>query len=127
MSTVTEMAAARAQALAAADEPMTIADAIGKAEFMRLQPEYVVSPAEARRVIDALLAAIQSSTCFYKAKKLGEEVFVLRSRDRAAPMAIHVWARQAAEHGADHNKVSDAEQTWVRWELQSPEKTRWPT
>lgn len=127
MSTVTEMAAARAQALASADEPMTIAEAIGKAQFLRLQPECVVSALEARRVIDALLSAIQSSPTFHKALLAGEEVFVLRSRDRAAPMAIHVWALQAAEHGADHNKVSDAEQTWVRWELQSPDKTRWPT
>lgn len=85
MSTVTEMAAARAQALASADEPMTIAEAIGKAQFLRLQPECVVSALEARRVIDALLSAIQSSPTFHKALLAGEEVFVLRQRDRAAP------------------------------------------
>lgn len=127
MSAVTEMAAARAQALAAADEPMTIAEAIGKAEFMRLQPEYVVSPAEARRVIDALLATIQSSTCFYKAKKLGEEVFVLRSSDRAAPTAIVTWVKAAETHGAGQEKLRDAIETWMRWSDQPADKTRWPT
>ncbi len=112
---------------AQADAPMTVAEAIGKAEFLRVQPECVVSPAEARRVIDALLAAIQSSKHFYLAKMLGEEVFVLRQSDRAAPGAIVTWVRSAEERGCRQDKLRDAIQTWQRWGNQPPETTRWPT
>ena len=67
-----------------------------------------------------------SATGLAQAKKAGEEVFVLRQSDRAAPAAIVTWTKAAEEHGCRQEKLRDATQTWQRWSAQPLASTKWP-
>jgi len=105
---------------------MTIQGAIGKALWFRQQPEVVIDTATALRTIDTLLSALEFSQCYFKALQKGEEVFVLRQPDRAAPAAIREWVRLADSHGCGPAKVVDAMATAGRWSAQDPSTTKWP-
>lgn len=122
-SVVADMAAAREAGAAA---PMTIGEALRIAQNLRLTPEMLIDGPRAKCVIDTLLSAVQSSSAFHKAKLAGEEVFVLRSRDRSAPAAISTWARSAEEHGCPLEKVREAVAVMNRWAAQDQSNTRWP-
>lgn len=107
---------------------MTVAEAIREAQHIRAQrEEYLVTPQKLKLINATLLSAIESSPCFLKAKQKGEEVFVLRQQDRAAPFAIASWADLADGHGCAHEKVTDARAIATRWRVQHDDQTKWPT
>lgn len=110
----------------AARKEYTIAQAIQDAMWVRRTPDAVISPARAKQMITTLLSGIESSRCFLKALQNGEEVFVLRSIDRAAPFGIVAWADAAAERGCRAEKLDDAYRISGRWTNQPAEKTKWP-
>jgi hypothetical protein len=105
---------------------MTIEGAIGKALWLRMQPESILDDKQAKLTIDTLLSALEYSPCYFKAVQKGEEVFVLRMQDRAAPHAIAEWAQWARRHGCLPAKVDQALATAQRWIQQAIEKTKWP-
>lgn len=110
-----------------AERPMTVAEAIAQSKHIRgMPPEYLVTPSKLKEINAALLSAIESSPCFLKAMQKGEEVFVLRQQDRAAPAAIAAWAALADDHGCNEGKVTDAFATANRWRAQDPTTTKWP-
>lgn len=104
----------------------TLTSAIEQALFLRKQQECLLSGPEARALIDTLLSAIESSPCYMKALLKGEEVFVLRQQDRAAPGAIDNWAAEAKRHGCPEEKVRTAFAKSKRWAHLPDEKTKWP-
>ena len=104
----------------------TIADAITDARFYRAHPEILIDGQKAKRVIDALLAALERSQSYLKAIQRGQEVFVLVEQDRAAPSVILAWATAAEEHGCESEKVNDAYHMAVRWSQQDEANTKWP-
>lgn len=110
-----------------APQPITIAAAIGKAQFLRTQPELILSDRDAKATIGALLAALELNRCFFKALVRGQEVFVLVQQDRAAPHAIAEWAAFAMKHDCEPAKVDDALRTVKRWMDQPDNATKWPT
>lgn len=111
---------------AMADKPMTISEAINWALWMRRTPDGLLSPEIQRRTVAALLSALESNPFFFKAVQKGEEVFVLRQQDRAAPHAIAEWARWAGQHGCTPAKVEDAHSTARFWIAQDTSLTKWP-
>lgn len=106
--------------------PFTIADAIEEAKWLRRTPDGIIAPELAKRTITTLLAALESSKCFFNAVQRGQEVFVLVQQDRAAVPAIQRWATTAGNHGCSLEKVNDAFRTAERWEKQDPAATKWP-
>lgn len=108
------------------DRPMTVAEAIGKAQWYRTQREVGVDDKTAKAVIDTLLSALQRNTCYFKAVQRNEEVFVLRMHDRAAVRPIFLWSDIAEAHGCSLAKVSDARSTAGRWSMQEDIATKWP-
>lgn len=123
---VEQMAREREERAKAAEQALTITEAINEAQWLRKTPDGILDPLRARKTIDALLSAIESSPCFLKAKLKGEEVFVLRQQDRAAPFAIRYWAEAAERKGCPGTKVEEANRISVRWGRQSPNVTKWP-
>lgn len=121
---LSETAAQREDAMA--DKPMTISEAINWALWMRRTPDGLLSPEIQRRTVAALLSALESSPCFFKAVQKGEEVFVLRQQDRVAPKAIRTWAVEAEQHGCGEKKVIHAFQIAKAWEGQDQINTKWP-
>ena len=111
----------------AQDRPLTIPQAIELAQSYRAQPEILVDSFTSKRVMDALLSALEASPCYLKAVQEGQDVFVLRQHDRAAPGAIEEWALMAERHGASKEKVDSARAKIQHWEEQSLDDTRWPT
>lgn len=110
----------------AAANPMTIATAIERAQWWRNQPEIVVDSFTAKQVVDALLAALEQSRCYFNAVRRGQETFVLVQQDRAAPAAIGQWVAAAAVHGCPDEKVQHALAAAERWRSQPLEATKWP-
>jgi hypothetical protein len=110
----------------AANEPMTIATAIERAQSWRKCPELVVDTFTAKIVADTLLAAIERSRCYYNATLRGQDTFVLAQQDRAAPAAIDAWAMLAAAHGCPDDKVQHALVTAESWRVQPMSATKWP-
>lgn len=107
--------------------PMTIARAIDHAKFLRrIGQEAVLSTEQARQTIDTLLSALELHPSLLKALLNGEEVFVLRQQDRAAPHAIGEWAQLARMHGCPVTKVDEAIAKATAWINQSTDKTKWP-
>lgn len=107
------------------DRVITVAEAIAKAEDCLRQPELLFDTAGARRVILGLLAGLQSSPTYFRALKRGEEVFVLRQRDRAAPDAIKRWCELSSNHGCPQEKIEQAQVKADRWTAQPLSLTRW--
>ena len=106
--------------------PFTIVDAIEEAKWLRRTPDGIIAPELAKRTITTLLAALESSKCFFNAVQRGQETFVLVQQDRAAVPAIQRWATTAGNHGCSLEKVNDAFRTAERWEKQEPTATKWP-
>lgn len=104
---VVECAEQRAQPPA----PYTVADAVHDAKHLRKVPECILGDAQAKRVIDTLLAALESSPCFLNAVVRGQRVFCLVEQDRCAPIGIRAWAESAGRHGAPIGKVQGAVKT----------------
>lgn len=102
------------------------AEAIARAEQVLAVEGMTFGEVSARQMLDGLLSAIKSSRCFYKAMLAGEEVFVLRQSDRAAPAAIRAWAEEADRSGCGTEKVNSAYQTARAWADQDPSRTKWP-
>lgn len=123
---VQDMAAMREENRAQADAPMSIGEAVDLARRLRQAPETVLDAARSKRAIDALLSGLEYSPTYLKAIVAGEEVFVLRQRDRCAPAAIVTWTRSASEHGCPDEKVLGANGTWRRWYALPESMTRWP-
>jgi hypothetical protein len=119
-------ACAQAREEAAKPKVMTIAQAVDHAAFLERIQDGIVAPDTARAAIRTLLAALQASPCYYKAVLKGEEVFVLRQQDRAAPHAISEWAQWAEQHGCSPAKVDSARTKASRWISQAIDTTKWP-
>lgn len=96
--------------------PFTIAQAISDARLMRKVPECIVSDAQAKRVIDTLLAALESNPRFLNAVLRDKRAFCLIEDDRAAPFGIRAWAEVAGKHGCRPEKVAQAEAMATQWE-----------
>lgn len=120
---VADCADARA---AAAAVPYTVADAIADAQWVRRTPDAMIGDPKARKVIEALLAALERSTCYLNAMQRGQEVFVMVQQDRAAPAAISTWATVASRHGCAFDKVDGAFRVAERWRSQADHATKWP-
>ena len=105
---------------------LTIAEAITRATDIIASPGMTFGETSARRIITGLLAGLHYSPCYFKALRKGEEVFVLRQQDRAAPDAITEWAELANEHGCEGEKVNSAYQKAKRWREQDLAVTKWP-
>ena len=103
---------------------MTPAAALAEARHILSKPEMMFNEGSARALLAGLVAAIDSSSCFAKAVANGEEVFVLRQQDMAAPPAIKQWAVLASANGCGKEKTDDALATAIRWESQPNRK--WP-
>lgn len=104
---------------------MTIGEALERAAYLET-PGVIVDPDTAKAVIRTLTGALQASPCYYKATLKGEEVFVLRQQDRAAPLVIRHWAALADDHGCHADKVHSAQAKASRWQAQDPSTTKWP-
>jgi len=104
----------------------TLVSAVEQALFLRKQPECLLSGPEARALIETLLCAIEAHPCYMKALLKGEQVFVLRQQDRAAPGAINMWAVTAKQHGCTAAKVEEAFRISKRWDHLPDAKTKWP-
>jgi hypothetical protein len=110
-----------------AAQSMTIPQAIEEAERIRRMPaEYMVTPAKMKLINATLLSALEASSCYFRAAKKGEEVFVLRQQDRAAPHAIDTWAVVARDRGCPEQKVQSAFSKAIRWREQDDATTKWP-
>jgi len=103
---------------------MTPAEALAEARHILSKPEMMFNEASARQLLAGVVAAIDSSQCFAKAVAAGQEVFVLRQQDMAAPSAIKTWAMLAASNGCGKDKTNEALATAARWEAGSNRK--WP-
>jgi len=123
-SVVADMAADRE---AQTKRGMTIQEAIEGALWLRRTPDGHMDTAKLRVLALTLLSALEASTCYFKAMQKGEEVFVLRQQDRAAPLAIDTWANAAEIKGCGHAKVADARAIAARWLKQDLDTTKWPT
>lgn len=124
---IKKMSAEREARAAAAAAPYTIAQAIDQARWLRNTPDGILDPTIARKTIEGLLSALEVSRCYLKAMEKGEEVFVLRQQDRAAPTAIRIWAEIAERKGCDTKKVDEAYRISKRWLMQPERATKWPT
>jgi hypothetical protein len=107
-----------------ARESYTIPEAIADAQYLRRTPDAVLTPGQAKQTIDALLAALEASPCYFKAARLGLPSFTLLPYDRAGHAAIRVWSAAAEAHGCRPEKVADALATVSTWE-QRPD-CKWP-
>lgn len=103
---------------------LTPAQALLEARNLMSHPGMMFNEGTARRVIDGLIRAIDSSSCFAKAIANGQEVFVLKENDRAAPGAILEWMDEAAAHGCRQEKLKSAHEKAMRWETLPNRK--WP-
>lgn len=110
-----------------ASKPYTIADAIADAQWVERTPDGFMDPMAAKRTIVTLLAALQQSSCYFNAVRRGQATFVLVEQDRAAPIAIEVWAQTAEGHGCAEEKVVSALRTAANWRTQPANVTKWPT
>lgn len=120
---VRQMAAQRHEVAA---RPMSLLEAVELAKRVRAMPEVLVDCQEAKEAMKLLLGAIERSQCFFKATLKGEDVFVLRQPDRAAPATIRFWATLAEANGCGKGKVADAFATAIRWQQQPDTATKWP-
>lgn len=118
-------AAAYSEVCNAVRNALTPAEALIEARNLDAKPGMTFDERTARRVINGLLRGIDSSKSFAKALANGEEVFVLRSIDRAAPNTILAWVDIAAQHGCGEEKLKDAHTIAWRWEMLSDR--RWPS
>lgn len=84
--------------------PPTPAQCLLEARNLLGNREMMFNEGTARRLLDGLVRGIESSKCFAKALANGEEVFVLRSIDMAAPDAIQAWAALAMQEGASKRR-----------------------
>jgi len=123
---VRQCAELREQQEKEAQKPMTIPEAIARAQWMQRTPDGFAEPMTMRKTIIALLAALEASPCYFKAVQKGEEVFVLRQSDRAAPFVIQHWAALADDHGCKPEKVIDAQAIASRWIALDLATTKWP-
>jgi hypothetical protein len=105
--------------------PMTVAEAIMLAVTIRTQPEFLIDPRAAKRVIDTLLSAIEASPCYLKGVREGIPTFVLLATDRAAIPALTEWIDHAAAHGCRAEKVENAMSILSNWRKRPD--LRWPT
>lgn len=108
-------------------DDITIAASITRAMDILATPDMLFDTRAARKIITGLIAGLSSSACYFKAMQKGEEVFVLRQSDRAAPDTIASWANIASDHGCGPDKVADARAIAVRWRAQPLDDTKWPT
>lgn len=116
----------RTQTRRAADNPLTIPEAIDLALWIRKTPDCLISHDRLRQLADGLLSALQKYPVYLRAMQAEQDVFVLIDRDRAAPAAIQRWAETADEHGCAPDKVNEAYRKAARWTAQSDAVTRWP-
>lgn len=103
----------------------TIADAIAEAEWLAKTPDGVLSHAVAKQTVLALLAALQSSPCYYKAVQRGIPTFTFLAYDKAGHDAIRLWSVLAEKHGARPEKYVTARTMVAAWEQRTD--LRWPT
>lgn len=94
-SVVEEMAVERE----AQRQPMTIANAISKAKYLRQFPETVMSEKQSHEVIDTLLKALEASPCYLKATLAGMPTFVLIASDISATKAVGDWCSRRIADG----------------------------
>lgn len=118
--------AACAEHRASAAAGYSIEQAVEDARFLRRQPEAILSDAQAKRVIDTLFAALESSPAYLKALVRGQDVFVLVEQDQAAPYGIRAWAEVAGNHGTPPEKVSSAQKKAKRWSEHDLPSKKWP-
>lgn len=104
----------------------TVADAIRDAQFYRTRPDIIVDSKKSRLVMDTLLSGLELSRCYLNAVQRGQQVFVLVEQDRAAPVAINMWAALARDHGCPQEKVDQAFATAERWHAKPVTTTKWP-
>jgi hypothetical protein len=115
-----------AEQRAAASTGYTIAEAINDAEFLRRQPEAILSDSQAKRLIDTLLCALQLHPSYLTAVVRGQDVFPLIEQDRAAPFAIRQWAEVAERHGTPPEKILGAKLRAKRWAESALPSKKWP-
>ena len=102
----------------------TVASAIETAQALRSQPELLLDSRGYRRIIGALLEALEASPCYFKAVRLGEPSFTLRAHDLAGHTALDVWATLSEQHGCRPDKVQEARKLVSEWRERSD--LRWP-
>jgi len=105
---------------------MTIREAVELAQWLRRTPDGIIPQHKVEQAMAALLAALEASQCYLKATLAGEQTFVLRQRDRAAPAAISVWAMEAQKHGCSDDKTAEAHRMAASWAMQPDSATKWP-
>lgn len=103
----------------------TIADAITDAQFYRSHPEAVVDGGNAKRTIDTLLAALETSPCYLKGVREGIPTFTLLAYDFAGHLALTRWIVEAQAHGCRPEKVVQARGMLAEWARRTD--LRWPT
>lgn len=104
---------------------MTIPEAISTAQWLRRTPDGVLAPDSAKRVIDALLSALEASPCYFKGARLGIPTFTLLAYDLAGHKAIDEWIKQAAAHGCRPEKLANARSRLLEFEQRTD--CAWPT
>jgi hypothetical protein len=80
--------------------PMTIPEAIDKAEWLRRTPDGWLDPDKARETIITLLSALEVSPCYFKGAKYGIPTATFLAYDKAAHYALRKWAEISQAHGA---------------------------
>lgn len=104
------------------ERPITIAEAIARAQDIRSNPGMTFGELSGRQIIRGLLAALQVNPSYLKAVRIGEPVFVLRAQDELAPQLVRQWARLADASGCPAEKVNEANSKALRMENWAPRK-----
>lgn len=104
------------------ERPVTIAEAIARAQDIRSNPGMTFGEHSGRQIIGGLLAALEYNPTYLKAVRIGEPVFVLRGQDVLAPQLVRQWARLAEDVGCAVDKVIEANSKAQRMESWTPRK-----